>query len=311
MKRATDLTAEIGSSLANLQTTATSSDARSHYDAALAAGTVLSSVDQKARTDVANGERFLASDLVFMDSLDSGRRLSAEVSVARDAELAASEARLTLLRRSHLVMNGGAFALLLVLTLPFLRRRPAAEPVAVAPAEPVEPRQPPIPAPVALPAPVPTVSLAAAADVCVDLARVLDARDVQPLFERAAQVLAAKGLVLWVADGRGSLRPSLAHGYPEKILQRLGSLQADADNVTSLAFRSMQAQVVSSRSRGGSGAIAVPLITSTGCVGVLSAEVKDSARNGDTLSVARMFAAQLATVVGPSAEAAEHNAAQA
>src|SRR6185437_15521153 len=59
------------------------------------------------------------------------------------------------------------------------------------------------------PPPVPEVNLADAASLCTDLARVLDTRDVPALFERAAQVLDAKGLVLWVADTSGvRLEPS-------------------------------------------------------------------------------------------------------
>src|SRR5260221_2408140 len=73
MKRASDLSAEIETSLASLQAAASAADARSHYDAAISASTVLNGVDQQARTDVANDERFLASDLVFMDAIDARR----------------------------------------------------------------------------------------------------------------------------------------------------------------------------------------------------------------------------------------------
>ena len=71
------------------------------------------------------------------------------------------------------------------------------------------------------------------------------------------EVLEAKGLVLWVADnGAGVLRPSLSHGYPDKVVQRLGALQISADNVTSLAFRSMQAQTLNPKGKDASNALA-------------------------------------------------------
>ena len=91
---------------------------------------------------------------------------------------------------------------------------------------------------------------------------------------------------------------------PDKVLKRLGPLQVDADNVTSLAFRSMQAQTLSSRANGVTDAIAVPLITSTGCIGVLAAEVSQPMDGSDQLAVARMFAAQLATLITPDSTSA-------
>jgi hypothetical protein len=136
----------------------------------------------------------------------------------------------------------------------------------------------------------------------VDLGRILDGRDLPGLMARAAGVLEAKGLVLWVSEG-SVLRPSVAHGYSDRVLQRMGTLPIDGDNVTSLAFRSLQPQVVRG-SFDGHGALAVPLITSSGCVGVLAAEVQ-GAKPGDTrFAVARMIAAQLSTIVGPGSSAA-------
>jgi hypothetical protein len=158
----------------------------------------------------------------------------------------------------------------------------------------------------------PRVNLSDAAQLCVDFARVLDGQDVPPLLKRACEVLDAKGLVLWVADPAGAfLRPSLAHGYSDKVLQRLGPLQTSADNVTSLAFRSLQAQSLGGQAKGSSSAIAVPLITSTGCIGVLSAEVAQAGSSAETLSLARIFAAQLATLVSPGDAAGGQQAAHA
>ena len=311
MKRATDLSAEIESTLTSLQSATTSADARSHYDAAIPALGNLNGIDQKARDDIASGERFLASDLLFMDATTAAQQLGNEVSAGRDAEYAAGDARVTALRRSRLALDGAAVALLLVVALILAVRRPAVR-VVDAPAVEALVSKPADPAPLADRIVANGVSLADAAQVCVDLARVLDGRDVPPLLERAARVLEAKGLVLWVADDSGAmLRPSLAHGYSPMVLQRMGPLQVDADNVTSLAFRSMQAQVLNGPSHGASGALAVPLITPTGCIGVLSAEVSGARNGSDTLSVARMFAAQLATLVGPVSESTSPKVAQA
>jgi hypothetical protein len=113
-------------------------------------------------------------------------------------------------------------------------------------------------------------------------------------------LLDAKGIMIWAVDTGGALlRPSMCHGYSEKVLTRLRPLQVDADNVTSLAFRSMQAQSMSGATAADSGALAVPLITASGCVGVLAAEVRPGKPHPDLLSVARIVAAQFSTLVAP------------
>ena len=313
MKRASDLSSEIEIRINSLQAVSASPEARAHYDAALAALGSLAALDKKARHAIDGGERLQASDVIFMDSAESTQHLSSELQAARDAELAAGSDALAAVRTSRLRMNGGALAIALAVGLFLLQRVRVAAPVPE-----------PAPAPVAAPALepdldqtftrariAPGVNLKAAAEVCVDLARVIDGRDVQPLLERAAKVLEAKGLILWVLDESGALlRPSLAYGYSDKVMQRLGGLETAADNPTSQAFRSMQAQVVPGPGVGSTGAIAAPLVTPSGCVGVLAAEVSRPNPGEDTLSVARMFAAQLATFVAPVPGATTH-AAQA
>jgi hypothetical protein len=160
-------------------------------------------------------------------------------------------------------------------------------------------------APAAKPAPPPpVVNLPEAAELCGDLARVMDERDVPALLARAAKVLEATGVIIWMADPQGSrLEPTLAHGYPDKVLSRLSALDVQADNVTSLAFRSLRSQQVNGTGANSAGAIAVPLITANGCTGVLAAEVRDG-RNApqETLAMARIIAAQFSAIIAPSAE---------
>jgi len=69
--------------------------------------------------------------------------------------------------------------------------------------------------------------------------------------------------------------------------------------------------VLSSAPHGTTSAIAVPLMTSAGCVGVLAAEVRDAAGEFNTVPVAKMFAAQLATIVAPMASDGSRTAAEA
>jgi hypothetical protein len=82
-------------------------------------------------------------------------------------------------------------------------------------------------------------------------------------------------------------------------VSRLGTIVREAENVTASAFRTSLLQTVNA-DRVSNGAIAAPLVTAAGCVGVMAAEVpnlgeKDSAK----LAAAAIVAAQLATLVGP------------
>jgi len=99
----------------------------------------------------------------------------------------------------------------------------------------------------------------------------------------------------------GVLHPSLSHGYPEKVLNRLGTLEVDSDNVTSLAFRSVRPQMMAGASPGAAGAVAVPLVTAAGCSGVFAAELRDSTPAPELLALTRIVAAQFATLIAPPA----------
>ena len=147
----------------------------------------------------------------------------------------------------------------------------------------------------------PSANLAAAAELCVDLAKVLDADDVPVLLERAALVLDARGIVLWSVDADGvRLQPSMSYGYPDKVLARLRPLQIDADNVTSLAFRSAQPQMMTGASTTDPAALAIPLLTGGGCVGIMAVELRHNRPHADLLPVARILSAQFSTLMTPA-----------
>jgi hypothetical protein len=155
----------------------------------------------------------------------------------------------------------------------------------------------------------PSANLAAAAELCVDLAKVLDADDVPVLLERAALVLDARGIVLWAVDGDGArLRASLSYGYPDKVLARLRPLQIDADNVTSLAFRSAQPQMMNGASTTDPAALAIPLLTAGGCVGIMAVELRHNRPHADLLPVARILSAQFSTLMAPAETMAQRTA---
>jgi GAF domain len=146
----------------------------------------------------------------------------------------------------------------------------------------------------------PTTDFAGVASLCADLARVVDTRALPSLLDRTALLLDASGIILWIADPDGrELNPIFAQGYPQQLVNRLGTIPRDAENATAAAFRTSLLQTVMADEISG-GAIAAPLVTPGGCVGVMAAEVRhDSEREVAKLAAATIVAAQLATLVGP------------
>jgi hypothetical protein len=142
------------------------------------------------------------------------------------------------------------------------------------------------------------VDFAAVAHLCTRLARALDVCDVTPVLDEAAQVLRAVGLILWVGDRYGNeLSPVFTHGYSLEMTTQLGRVSRDSDNAIARAFRSAEARVVDGRDVA-TGAVVVPLLTPTGCAGVLALEL---CHGGERLECVRaaatILAAQLATLV--------------
>jgi hypothetical protein len=148
----------------------------------------------------------------------------------------------------------------------------------------------------------PSTDFSGVASLCIDLARVVDTRALPSLLDRAAALLDASGIILWIADPDGrELNPIFAQGYPPQLVNRLGTIPREAENATAAAFRTSLLQTVMA-DEFSAGAIAAPLVTSGGCVGVMAAEVRhDGERQDLKLAAASIVAAQLATLVGPPA----------
>ncbi len=142
------------------------------------------------------------------------------------------------------------------------------------------------------------VDLAEAARLCTDLARVREQGELAGLLARAAELLDASGIVLWIVESGGSaLRPAASHGYSDHALARMKALSGRSENAVWVAFRSGRLEVV----RGGrdrTGAIVAPVVTPDGCVGAVAAEVRHGAEtNPSVQAVATIVAAQLASLV--------------
>jgi hypothetical protein len=149
-------------------------------------------------------------------------------------------------------------------------------------------------------------NLMIAAALCTRFAQVREWHDVEALLGEVARVVEAVGLVVWAQAGRGdALVAVLAHGYPPSIVARMPVVPRTADNAIAAAFRSAQRSVVPGEA-GSPGALVVPLLSATGCAGVLALELADGAERSEGVSAfAEIVAAQLAPLLGttPGAEA--------
>jgi hypothetical protein len=142
--------------------------------------------------------------------------------------------------------------------------------------------------------------------VCAAPGRTTDAASLQQALGRAATVLDARGVIIWMGAGE-ELFPALSFGYDDRVIERLGPIPRKAANATADAWRTAQLRTVAGDVMA-HGAIAAPVHGIGGCVGVFAAEVRN-AREQDpgTRAVAAMIAAQLAGIVSawPAASAAD------
>ena len=141
------------------------------------------------------------------------------------------------------------------------------------------------------------ISLSAAAQLCTRLGRVLDVREVTLVLEDTARILGAVGLVVWSWDSRTSaLRLWFAHGYSEAVLAQFYTVPTHAENATAAAFRTAEASVLNG-GENQTGTVVVPLIASSGCVGVLALEFRQGAEQHQSVhAFAAIVAAQLVTL---------------
>jgi hypothetical protein len=146
------------------------------------------------------------------------------------------------------------------------------------------------------------VDLAAAARLCSDLARVKDAGQLPALLARAAELLDASGIVLWLAGPEGTvIRPAASVGYSDHTLSRMKALSGRSDNAVSVAFREGRMEVVAG-TKDRHGAVVVPIVTVGGRAGALAAEIRHGAESSASVqAVVTIIAAQLASLVADTA----------
>jgi hypothetical protein len=313
-----------GESLTAVRAAASAAETQAIVDEAAAALRRFDQMDRRARDYARSGQRLLASDMIYSDGFTRTDAVLATLARAQAAETAArdgvrQEIRAGQLRALAAAAAAGILVLVALVPLP----RPAAQPGEPAsapagaiafrpgPAEPASATEyrsaswerprvaPDPPAPAPAPPPAPAIDLQGVAALCTDLARLEETDGLPAALGRAADLLDAQGIVLWIADPAAEeLSAIAAHGYTRAVVARLGTIPRDAGNVTAAAFRTGVVQTVRGDERA-SGAIAVPLLRPDGCVGVMAAEVREDGEQDGRLAVAAIVAAQLATLVGP------------
>ena len=308
--------------LTRLRVDAPASGARTHLDDAISILEDFERMDARARDYARSNQRLLASDLIFSDGLEKSTAIVDALERARTEITGYSRDVASASNRRELLIAGGAAATALgiVLILVPVPRQPGRDSSAHAPVPdfaapgdhdflPLRDVRDPVPPPPAITPPsireAPTealdpLDLGRVASLCTELARVVDTRSLPAVLEQTASVLDANGVVLWIADPDGrELNPIVTHGYPPQLVTRLGTIPRDAQNATAAAYRTALMQTVHADSIS-NGAIAVPLVTPSGCVGVMAAEVRHGGEKQDAkLAAAAIVAAQLATLVGP------------
>lgn len=331
--RVASMLSEADPLLAGLRKAARSPEAQGALETAVETWAAFGRSDVKARDYIKSNQRLSASDVIFADGQEQLSAVTAAIDQARGQESVARATAIEKIRLQQLTSAGVGVAIVTIMLLllspiprgartdaggefplvadlptsgsfglsripasqapkPAAAPEPAAEVVTRVASRVTEPPRAPA---------EPEPDLAATAEICSLLAQVEDPRELPGLLDRAAQVLNASGLIVWMPEGpQGQLRPVLAHGYAPLALTRMGLLQPDADNATAVAYRTHTLQTISAEPLS-NGAIVAPLITSDGCTGAIAIEFNPGAEPTPIrCSVATILAAQLATLITPA-----------
>jgi CHASE3 domain sensor protein len=253
----------------------------------------LLTIDGNARQDLQDAQNLLAADLIFSQGRDTVSSLIATIRGLKAAEQQTSTSQYASLERQQWIILGSV-ATVWIVGLMLLTPLGAGSAAAGAPR--TEPAFLTIQAEYAGEPATAAINLTAAADVCASLARISDTAELPAVLERAAAVLDARGIIVWMSAGE-ELFPALAYGYDDHFISRLGPIPRKAENATADAWRSGKMRTVAGDGVS-HGAVATPLAGMSGCVGVFAAEVRHGRENDRaTQAVTVMIAAQLASIV--------------
>jgi hypothetical protein len=302
--KVSSLSSEAGKGVDDLRSAAATADARASLMEASATIVEIGQVDRRVVDYLKTEQDVMAADVVYSEAGQKVSLAANHVDAARALEQQGADVAERESRRRQLFALGAAGALSMV-TLLLLGAAPAGAPrVEVNDAKPgaaaavddeltfrVRAEAPRHSAPI----------MKAASEICTELGRVTDQADLVELLGRAADLMDASGVVIWMGNlSGGDLRPAVAHGYAPQTLAKMPAVPKNANNAAAAAYRTGALQIVLARPGAASGALVAPLLTPDGCIGALSAEIKGRGETSDaTQALVVLFAAQLASVLGP------------
>lgn len=306
-------------SLDTLRSTALSGTAGPALLDASTSLTQLATIDRAVRNHLAAENHQSAADAVFSDAADAIASAVSNVEMAIEAEQQSADGFEATQRRTQVYALGGVAGLVAII-LALLGFAPSAAginsdaegvmsesgAVAALAHEAAVARTPLEPPVFESSHAGPTdEALATLASLCTEFGRVRDAGQLKGLLEQASVVMNARGLIVWLGSTTGAdLRPVLAHGYADATLARIPTVARSADNAAATAYRTGDVQIVKSRPGAAQGAVVAPLLVADGCIGALTAEIRDRGEeSATTRALARILAAQLAGVLATAAAA--------
>ena len=337
MPKVESLLGEVAPRIDDLRGSAAGSGARSALMEAAASVTEFGNVDRRVRDYLRSGQMLMAGDIVFTEGGETAATAARQVESARIAEHQTFDATEAGLRRRQAAAMGGAaaFGAFVLLALALASPRPREETAAgigesadiaaqaggelmlrqpspashesagQASGRPSDPSASVVATAGGFRGSAPM--LMAAAELCTDFSRVAASTDLPRLLSRAADMMDASGLVVWLGDrAGGDLRPVLSHGYPDQVLARMPAIPRAADNAAAAAYRSGKLQIVLKRPGVSNGAVVAPLLAPEGCIGALTAEILAGSETSDSVqALASLIAAQLTGVLAGSVSASD------
>jgi hypothetical protein len=304
MPKVAGLRGEAAQGIDDLHAAATTADAQASLLEASSTVVELADLDRRVVAYLKSGQDVMAADVVYSEGGQKVALAANQVDAARALEQQGLDVGERESRRRQLYVLGGAavlsVAMLLLLgaapaTAPRIEaddaRTPAATPVDDESTFRVRTDAPRHVAPM----------IKDASEICTEFGRVADQGDLVKVLGRAADLMDASGLVVWMGNTSGSdLRPAVAHGYAPQALAKMPAVPKSANNAAAAAYRTGALQIVLARPGTASGALVAPLLTPDGPIGALSAEIKGRGETSDaTQALEVLFAAQLASVLAP------------
>jgi hypothetical protein len=298
--RVGELVDQMTTDAALLRSSDPSGTGAAHLEEFWAALSALTANHAQAREMLAAGEALAAADLLFASPRRQVMTLATELRAFRAAELNGLRTeRAALTERSWFTL--AAVALFWVGGLVALVRVPLTPPPHAA-AQALPPTDPVVESPSA-------VDLAATADLCVAILRLTDTASLPVILERAAGILDAHGIIIWMAAG-DELFAATAFGYGEAVMARLPPIHRTAQNATAMTWRTGKLRTVGADDSS-LGAIVAPMFGPSGCIGVLAAEVpKGRDTDAATCAVTAILASQLAGILAAWPAAVTSEAAE-